>query len=568
MVDDYGTQDDVSQLAQDVTDNNERTAGISQGVEDFDNDEAVSFRSDDGSEEYAKIDQDGLHLKKIHIKNDSGLQSMIESEVGDTIDGEIVVLDDDNKIVGFVTKNGVFAKAYGTLDGYILPSVPDTCYISPNGNDSNSGHDTSHPKQSITGAINAGYKNIILLGGVYDQTIDTTGSSAKTISLKGARGYNIIFKKADSLIAGDGAETLVSGYTQVYKLTGVPAINYGAENGRAEWLFFDGLEDATTAISAQDAHPLERGRFYRCDCTKSVHTTATELSTAQAEIEQCGANEFKWFYNAGTQELYFNRPASTAQYPLYKSVGGYFTTRDNQSVELSNIEFRYGVVNLDGLNIVKVYNCASKYVYGFGAFTYRRTISIKFNKCEASSCFYGKNGDGFNADATSSGDDFAKCNQATFIDCWSHDNNDDGFSDHEYGESTIIGGLYEYNKKAGVTPSYGSQCSCYNVFSRHNYSGFALVGPVNDNGNSSQIICYGCISEQNDRGGNRAGFIVISSTGDSENRMVLYNCLAVNEVTGYKSMYSSILDAYDCKCINCTTQKEGTINVYNGTLLN
>lgn len=413
-------------------------------------------------------------------------------------------------------------------------------YVATDGLDTNDGSEV-YPVKTISKAVELGAETIIVAGGVYsDDSLDLSTSLHDKVTIKGKRGESVVFKRASSLVLNDGSEQLVSGYSNVYSAS---VANEPLISGSRKRLFFDRLDDVSTAISLTEAHPLERGKFYRCDCTKIENTTATTLSDALAEIE--AAETFKWWYDSSTHTLYFNRQDSTSVYPIYTGGAGanYLKTRENQSVVLSNLEFRYGCVNLKKLNVAEIFNVSSKCVNAGGAFVYDDSISVLFDHCEAALCYLSSNGDGFNGHATEGVNPFAKYCQATLRECWSHDNLDDGYSDHEYAEATIDGGLYEWNIKAGVTPSYGSHCVCKNVVSRHNYSGFFYAGNATE-GNAGQMICYNCLSEANNRGAfaNVGGFRV----DGTNNKVILIDCKSIGDRNAFSCADTCLMELYDC----------------------
>ena len=430
-----------------------------------------------------------------------------------------------------------------------------TQYVATSGIDSNDGS-LARPKRTISAAVEAGAETIIVAGGTYDDdSIDLSSAKHDCITIKGKQGEKVLFKKRSSKLLADGSETLVSGYTKVFSAhTDDPG--YGSS--ATQWLFFDDLADTSTAITPADEHPLERGQFYRNDCTKSVKTTATVLSSALAEIENSAT--FKWFYDSDTGVLYFNRPAdsNTSIYPIYRSTGNYLITRRNQSIVMNNIEFRYASVNLKRLNIVNLYNVSAKYVYSGGAFCYDDSVTVIFDHCEAAACFMGTNGDGFNGHVnTHTGLTYKYC-QVTLRECWSHDNRDDGYSDHEFAETTVDGGLFEYNNKAGVTPSYGSHCVCKNVMSRYNINGFYYTGAVNDNGNGGQMMCYNCVSiGHNARGG--SGFRV----DGYHNRAILVGCKSIDDKYAVNCAEDNYMDVVECTYSDVGTEvKHGDGTIY------
>ena len=435
--------------------------------------------------------------------------------------------------------------------GYVLNVVPSlqekvegyVKYVSTTGNDSNEGS-ISSPLKTISKAVELGAETVIVAAGVYeDNNINLSKSKHDNITVKGEIGEKVVFKKANSKLVDSGAETLVSGYSKVYSVT---CIDTGY-TGTNQWLFFDGLADLSQPITKQNAHPLERGLFYRNDCTKIVRTTADTLASALDEIEACSANVYKWFYDSGT--LYFNRSASTSTYPIYRSNGSYLTTRNNQSVELSNIEFRYGSVNLTKINVAELYNVACKYVYADGCFVFVDCLSILFDHCEASSCFRNVNGDGFNGWSNVPSDYSARRETTILRNCWSHDNLDDGYSDHRYSEMSVEGGLFEYNGKGGITPSYGSHCTISNAVARMNrQNGFYYTGTANDNGNGGQMICFCCLSDSNNtsNGASAAGY----RCDGNGNRAILVGCKAINEIKAFRCDTDAFLDLIDCGAAN------------------
>jgi hypothetical protein len=490
-----------------------------------------------------------------------------------SVDSRYYVVEDENGVIQDTIKNGTIATDYNykvnigkVYTGWKLkaswkavngaPSITYLIqhissieedveskyikYVATTGDDSNDGS-AQNPFKSVTAACNSGAETIIVSGGVYDDNLlDLSKCLHDKVTIKGETGKRIIFKKSDSLLVDSGTETLVAGYTKVYSVS-CSSPSYGG--GANQWLFFDGLDDASQPITQQDALPAQRGKFYRNDCTKIELTTASVLADALDEIEACGENVYKWFYDSGT--LYFNRSASTSTYPIYRSYGNYLKTRANQSLVISNVEFRYGVVNLNKVNVGEFYNVASKYVYGDGCFSFVNSISLIFDHCEASSCFKGVNGDGFNGWTDVPSDYFSKCGTTTLRECWAHDNYDDGYSEHRYSEMYVDGGLFEWNGKGGITPSYGSHCVVKNAVTRRNrQNGIYYTGTANDNGNGGQLICFNCLSDKDNRnlGSSFAGF----RSNGAGNRVVLIGCKVTNQLNGFCCDSGAYLDLIDC----------------------
>lgn len=418
----------------------------------------------------------------------------------------------------------------------LIDTVGTCAYVAPNGNDDNDGLSMATAFETVSKALSEGFDRIMLAGGSYRQKIDLSKANGKSIEI-------VSFDRTSRPVFYDPDCVLVESATlddSVYSATIDASIGSGNY-----WLYQEGVPDASTEITDEERLPLQRGKTYRLDDTRIIKCSSSTLEDAIAEIKS--SSTYKWFVYDGT--LYFSAPSSPSENnPICASTGkGLFENANRSiSVSISGIECKYIALNLKNLANVKATDCKSTNIFGWGAITYDNTLNAQFLRCEASSCRNSTNGDGFNADVTNQGEAFSKHYTATLIDCWSHDNADDGYSDHRRAEATVIGGLYEYNGKGGVTPSYGSHCSCYNVYSRKNYSGFACIGTAQEaeGGKYTQMICFNCVAENNTRGGQRAGFYV-EGTG---NKMILIGCKAIG------NNYSFYVDTPSyAKLIDCST---------------
>jgi hypothetical protein len=68
-------------------------------------------------------------------------------------------------------------------------------------------------------------------------------------------------------------------------------------------------------------------------------------------------------------------------------------------------------------------------------------------------------------------------NGAYELNCWVHDNCDDGTSPHYGARVTCVGGLYEYNRSLACVPFASSLCVMYNCTLRYNDVGVGVGGP-------------------------------------------------------------------------------------------
>lgn len=425
-------------------------------------------------------------------------------------------------------------------------------YVSPNGDDNNAGT-VDLPKATVNGALSSGAGDIRLFGGVYEQTINLALCKSRKLSISRHEvDKEVTFLDPNRIVCN--AESLVDGYTKVYKADTTKTFSTGNI-----WIFQDGIADETTLITDEERHPLQRGYKYRCYDTKIQRCSSTTLSEALQEIEE--SSDYRWFFDNNV--IYFSRPSDVnSTNPICcSSSKNLFSSTSGMELKVSGINSKYLIFGIQSTINSEIADCKSSNVYGAGAFVYNSALNCKFIKCEATRAFNSSNGDGFNGHCNNTGDIYSKQLTATFVDCWSHDNNDDGYSDHERAETTIVGGLYEYNKKGGVTPSYGSHVTCYNTYSRRNYCGFNYVGTTAEaeGGMYGQLVCYNCVAENNTRGGEKTGFNINST----KNTMKLVNCKSIGHEIGYKASDSSnIVELIDCGSYQDKVTRSG-----NGTFI-
>lgn len=440
--------------------------------------------------------------------------------------------------------------------------IADTFYVSPDGLDTNDGKTAVHPLLNVNTALSKGAKTIFVASGVYNQQINFSFAKRRDILIQCTDAHGLsLFKPAKANYVLAESESAVSGYTKVYKIaSSIFATGYTA-------IYQEGVNDATTLIDGLERLPMQRGKEYRCENTLIKKCSSESLSQALTEIE--GADEFLFFYDSTNKIIYYSRPqAVTSSKPLVfgKNAITLFSgiTKDLR-LTVIGITSWYMSFNLQGIGSADIVDCCAKYMHADGAFMWYDGSAISFTRCEAARCHSDNYGDGFNGHANKTGDAFAKTCVAQLIDCWSHDNHDDGFSDHERAESVVRGGLYEYNGKGGIVPAYGSHCSCYGVYSRRNYCGFYHIGntPVDEGGKYGQMLCIACVAENNTRGGNQVGFLV----DGQYSRAVLINCKSIGNGIGYKAGSQSSMVLIDCGAKDNTTVSSGTMTKKNTTIV-
>lgn len=425
-----------------------------------------------------------------------------------------------------------------------------------NGNDTNPGTTESAALATFAAAFSkTGVDTtIILIGDTTERLNIKTKSNQRSVRLIGKRGL------VNRIICGTKIDsgTLVAGTTNVYQ---TPLSSFSAADHFQ--LFQHEVFDESTLIPDNERHPLQRGKTYRCDSTKITRVTSLDaVKTSEG---------YTFFYDTDARMLYIKIKEGTtlATNPVYIPGGSGISGNDGSvAFEMVNIECWYGSISLRFCHGGRAIDCAAKYALGGGAWSWEAAIGVELIRCEAARAFSGSStGDGFNAHSTTDGPALAKHTVATLIDCWSHDNNDDGYSDHERCETTIIGGLFEYNVKAGLTPAYGCHDTIYNAYCRKQVnSGIALVGSATaaEGGRGSQIFVIGCICENN-----KNNFYVSGdNSGKDENFGKFVNCISLNGTQyGYLCGANARIELNNCTDSGSPTAKSGNIVVNNAALV-
>lgn len=425
-----------------------------------------------------------------------------------------------------------------------------------NGNDKNHGTTESAALATFAAAFSkTGVDTtIILIGDTTERLNIKTKSNQRSVRLIGKRGL------VNRIICGTKIDsgTLVAGTTNVYQ---TPLSSFSTANNFQ--LFQHEVFDESTLIPDNERHPLQRGKTYRCDSTKITRVTSLDaVKTSEG---------YTFFYDTDAQMLYVKIKEGTtlATNPVYIPGGSGISGNDGSvAFEMVNIECWYGSISLGFCHGGRAIDCAAKYAFGGGAWSWEAAIGVELIRCEATRAFSGSStGDGFNAHSATTGPALAKHTVATMIDCWSHDNNDDGYSDHERCETTIIGGLFEYNVKAGLTPAFGCHDTIYNAYCRKQVnSGIALVGGATaaEGGRGSQIFVIGCICENN-----KNNFYVSGdASGIDENFGKFVNCISLNGTQyGYLCGKNARIELNNCTDSGSPTAKSGNIVVNNAALV-
>lgn len=434
--------------------------------------------------------------------------------------------------------------------------LPDVVYVDAvNGDDTNPGTTEGAALATFAAAFSkTGVDTtIILIGDTTERLNIKTKSNQRSVRLIGKRGL------VNRIICGTKIDsgTLVAGTTNVYQ---TPLSSFSTV-ARFQ-LFQHEVFDESTLIPDNERHPLQRGKTYRCDSTK-----ITRVGSLDAVKTSEG---YTFFYDTGAQMLYVKIKEGTtlAANPVYIPGGsGIFGNDGSVAFEMVNIECWYGSILLRSCHGGRAIDCAAKYALDDGAWSWDAAIGVELIRCEAARALSSSTtGNGFNANSTTTDPALAKHTVATMIDCWGHDNNENGYSDHERCETTIIGGLFEYNVRGGITTAYGGHDTIYNAYCRKQTDhGIALVrsAKAEEGGRGSQIFAIGCICENN-----KVNYYVSGDkSGTDENFGKFVNCVSLNAHYGYFCGTNARIELNNCTDSGSSTAKSGNVIVNNAALV-
>ena len=329
-----------------------------------------------------------------------------------------------------------------------------------------------------------------------------------------------------------------------------------ADTSYAIWQ--DGISDTNTAISQDEKHPLQRGKSYRLDATKLTRVSS------QAAVTSSSVPCF--YYNENTGKLYFRTVAgsSLTDNPVVLPSNDPVVYGNDGTVafEAVNVDFCYSHLWLDKCNGARLIECSAKYGCD-GGFHWLDANGIEFVRCEACGItdYDGVYGDGFSAGTSTSSATLAKCGTAVMYDCWSHDNHDDGYSDHINNETTIDGGLFEYND-GGITTSYGSHDIVRNVLSRKNTEAGITVFGAYTEGTDTYVM--NCICENN------ADYNYSVVTGGTyKTKGTFVNCISISAAVAgfYNNGTNTIMVLRNCYDYGSPSAKSGTITIVNANIV-
>jgi len=391
----------------------------------------------------------------------------------------------------------------------IVTSINTTVFLSPIGNDSAKGEETSALKTSFAAKSHAA-KEIIFLPGDYDNFVLDFSDFERYVFRNGARLIcGIKFAEAE----------LASGYSRVYQVT-------CDSEPTAKFLWQHDVADADTLIPSSEYLPMyHSGRTHRLSSTRLYKAS----SVADIESE---TSKYTWFWDNGV--LYFSCPSTNfATNPIVipDVLGNQYVATKKKNISVTGMRLYYRRFNsrrISGHFDGGFVGFVDGTCFGFDSNEY-----LEINNFEAA----GGSTDGFGG-----GFDENVSYQIIMKNCYGHDNADDGESGHVKTNMTQYGGLYEYNG-SGVTPAVGANGSYYNTICRNNGvydwtvgyqdgKGFSAAAGSDPNTN---LLCVGCLSI-----GNKIGYE--ASAGS-----IFLNCVSKDDDVDFRGT------AQQLNCVTLST---------------
>lgn len=400
--------------------------------------------------------------------------------------------------------------------------TPGIVYVSPSGNDLNTGSKAS-PFATFNKAVDAiGGNGIVeIAGGEYRQSL-SMNNVAGHVWFRAEKQKRVIILGSNQL-----SLTKTGGYTQVYQAS-LATKPTGMGGGRGAPMIFE-WGTASKLIDEADRHDLHRGETHRLPYTEMLEAASL------AELDTVGGRG-KWWWDAGVIYLAATDGSDATLKRYEVRARTCVTGTGGGSVKFTRVDAFFS--SLNGMYFRDMHSVEREECRAFG--NYQNGFSddaniVKSYRDEAA----GNGNDGFNGTtgtyAGTGNREAMYC--GVYVDPYGHDNYDDGISYHIRGENSVQGGLFEFNSKAGVVHVTGAQCANYNTISRYNGNGFYAATPAPDGRVTSVLRAHCCIAYGNDYNYRAADAVVLA-----------FDCVADDEVLwGYHQAGTGKIEARNCK---------------------
>lgn len=449
-----------------------------------------------------------------------------------------------NTVVKFRHAKLTSNTVYGNTVQPPIPAGSQMLFVSKTGNDSSGAGSSAAPYLTISKALTAATADNVIIevgGGDYRETL--TIAKAGSVWLRSKRGERARVFGSDQLVV-----TKTGGFTQVYQAP-LAAKPVGMGGGRGMPVIFE-WGTPSKPIAADDVHFLQRGRSHRLSYTEMFE------AANKAELDTVGGLG-KWFWETGT--IFFAATdGGDAAAKRYEARVRAVLAQSLGSIRLTRIDGYFSSafgMDFQGLH-TKREDCR---VFG----SYHDGFSDDANFTESYRDESAGNGnDGFNGTATvyAGKADEETRTEAVYFDPYGHDNGDDGISFHIRGDSTVYGGLFEYNTKADVVHVTGACCVCYNTVAQGTLNGFYAATAAPDGRTQATFLCVGTKARKNQysyRAADNASLTVDGGISESPT------------VFGFQQSGTAMLTARNCRYTggDPLKAKSGTVIVVNDTML-
>ena len=385
-----------------------------------------------------------------------------------------VPADYEDRIIAVESEAANNAKRIATLESKPESGGDVVMYISPTGDDANTGLSAGAPKKTVKACVDAGATRISAKRGVYAEAINLKdiGSleifptdNGKTYAT-GETRQPIVFDTSDSIEV-----SALAAYNSIRRVA-----YSNTANAAYDAVFVQ--QTLTPTVSASQSSYHAALWLFSDDETTVCRKPKPVLTIADCEAE---ANTF--CYADGY--IYINADMTGVTKIIVPTIttSGFYVNGADMLV-LNDVEVRFSgeyTFDLRECAWVDLYKCSSKYTTRASGFHPVDTNGI-FRACYATKCFDGfaPNGHG----------------HTTYIDCVSVHNFDDGMSHHAASEGTVIGGRYEGNGKGGNIPAYGAKVNIYGGLYKNNKQ-FGICYAGDGNGNFACGMVQGAVMVDN-----------------------------------------------------------------------
>lgn len=380
-----------------------------------------------------------------------------------------VPADYEDRIIAVEDKAASNATKIAALESKPAGGGVAIMFISPDGDDANSGLTASAPKKTVKACVEAGANRISAKRGVYAEAINLKDIGSLEIFptdndktyVTGETRQPIIFDTSDSI----AVSSLVT-YNSIKRVA------YSSTNAAYKQVFTDKSVEPVVSAS-QSSYRAALWLF--SDDEKTVCRKPKPVLT----IAECEAESNTFCYSGGYIYINADLTGVTKIIVPTNAVNGFYVNGADKLV-LNDVEVRFAgeyTFDLRECAWVDLYKCASKFTTRASGFHPVDTNGI-FRACYATKCFDGfaPNGHG----------------HTTYIDCVSEYNYDDGMSHHAASEGTVIGGRYEGNGKGGNIPAYGAKVNIYGGLYKDNKQ-FGVCYAGDSSGNFAQGMVQGTV---------------------------------------------------------------------------